>query len=373
MKAQSYHLLGLAVIFIQHLNGCTVLSAASSTHAVIVSSSRYWYNYRHAINALSVYDLIKKNGVPDENIILMIADEYAVNDRNPFKNKMFNRGIKQPSIFQIDTQIDYRGQDVTVENMIRAVLGTQSSPQLPVLQSDENSRLLVYLTGHGGDQFFKFQDVEEIMSTQIAMLFHQLSVSRKFQEALFIADTCQAFTLGDKITTPNVTVIGSSLRGESSYSHHSDRDIGLSIIERYTHDFIQQIEKHGVDRSIQDLLVTPHTYRTMDAHLGVDDSRSVRKLHQIPVSDFFANKNDDPLSTGHTRAVTRTFAPDELLMSEELFNWGALAESLRSGPDDRPSIQRQNTQTKTSTGLGFAFGGIVLLIVLLIALPLSAL
>jgi hypothetical protein len=42
----------------------------TNIHAMIVSSSRYWFNYRHAINALGMYEIYRRNGVPDENIIL---------------------------------------------------------------------------------------------------------------------------------------------------------------------------------------------------------------------------------------------------------------------------------------------------------------
>lgn len=32
-------------------------AGASSTYAVIASTSRYWFNYRHTANALAVYDM----------------------------------------------------------------------------------------------------------------------------------------------------------------------------------------------------------------------------------------------------------------------------------------------------------------------------
>ena len=44
--------------------------------AVLVSSSRYWHNYRHVSNVLSLYNLLKTGGrFTDDNIILMIADD----------------------------------------------------------------------------------------------------------------------------------------------------------------------------------------------------------------------------------------------------------------------------------------------------------
>lgn len=48
-----------------------------------VCASRFWYNYRHVANTLSMYQLIRRLGVPDSHIILMLADDMACNARNP--------------------------------------------------------------------------------------------------------------------------------------------------------------------------------------------------------------------------------------------------------------------------------------------------
>lgn len=41
----------------------------ASTHtnnwAVLVSTSRFWFNYRHVANVLSIYQSIKRLGIPD--------------------------------------------------------------------------------------------------------------------------------------------------------------------------------------------------------------------------------------------------------------------------------------------------------------------
>ena len=59
------------------------------------------------------------------------------------------------------------------------------------------------------------------MAQDIANLMDRMYEEKKFGTALFIADTCQAFTLFDKVTTPNVLALGTSLIGESAYAHHS--------------------------------------------------------------------------------------------------------------------------------------------------------
>ena len=188
----------------------------TSNVAIIVSSSRYWFNYRHVTNALSIYHLLKRGGITDDNIILMLADEIPCNMRNPFRGKIFPRGTGGGDLME-DAEIDYSGTDVTVDAFLRVLLGRHlpgeeggSARSWPKL--DENSNVLVYLTGHGGDNFFKFQDGEELMSNDVASVFSQMYEMKRYNEILFISDTCQAFTMADEIRVPNVFSVGSSLK-----------------------------------------------------------------------------------------------------------------------------------------------------------------
>ena len=74
--------------------------------------------------------------------------------------------------------------------------GTGGGRSWPTL--DGGTNVLVYLTGHGGDNFFKFQDGEELMSNDVASIFSQMYELKRYNEILFIADTCQAFTMAGK-------------------------------------------------------------------------------------------------------------------------------------------------------------------------------
>ena len=289
-------------------------------HAVILSSSRYWFNYRHTANALSIYQLLRSQGFPDDHIVLMIADEYGVNPRNPVKNRIYNTArdgpttthsfYQRPALLRDDTQIDYRGEDVTVDNFVRVLTGRGGYGSImPVLTSDEHSHVLVYLTGHGGDSFFKFQDVEEILAEQLAETVHQMHVAGKYQQLMIIADTCQAFTLFDKIIerqVPNVSMIGSSLREQSSYAHKTDPVLGLSVIEKYTHFFTEYIRTtNNNDQSLFEALIAPYTRQMLGADLGWAFTSGALNFTKVPLRDFFVNTAVaiDPLSGEKVRKM----------------------------------------------------------------------
>jgi phosphatidylinositol glycan class K len=107
------------------------------------------------------------------------------------------------------------------------------------------------MTGHGGNEFLKFQDNEEISAFDIADAFEQMWEKKRFRlslfphwllglalhfgknrlidgafscsryrynQILFMIDTCQANTMYTKFSSPNILATGSSELDQPSYS-----------------------------------------------------------------------------------------------------------------------------------------------------------
>lgn len=185
-------------------------SGHQSTHtnnwAVIVCASRFWFNYRHVANALSIYRSVKRFGIPDSQIILMVSDDMACDARNPLPATVYNNGQHHINVYGNDVEVDYRGYDVNVENFIRLLTGRVhvATPKSKRLLTNSGSNILIYMTGHGGDGFLKFQNTEELTSVELANAFEQMHQKERYNEILFIIDTCQAESMSAKIYSPNI-------------------------------------------------------------------------------------------------------------------------------------------------------------------------
>ncbi len=130
-----------------------------------MQTSRYWYNYRHAANILSFYHTLKRLGFPDERIILFMAEDYACGSRNKIKGTVFNERGHSLNVYPSgDVQVDYRNDEVNTENFLRVMTGRHEryTPPNKRLLSDSGSNVLVFTTGHSGEEFIKFQDFEEL-------------------------------------------------------------------------------------------------------------------------------------------------------------------------------------------------------------------
>uniref|UniRef100_A0A915KPU0 GPI-anchor transamidase n=1 Tax=Romanomermis culicivorax TaxID=13658 RepID=A0A915KPU0_ROMCU len=155
--------------------------------AVLVCTSRYWFNYRHVANVLSLYHSVKRLGIPDSQIILMLADDMPCNPRNPRPassphrplfsvGAVYNNAQQHINLYGENVEVDYRGYEVTVENFIRVLTGrlAEGVPNSQRLKTDRTSNVLIYMTGHGGDGFLKFQDSEEITNVDLADTIEQM-------------------------------------------------------------------------------------------------------------------------------------------------------------------------------------------------------
>ncbi|KAI4622555.1 glycosylphosphatidylinositol anchor biosynthesis [Alternaria ethzedia] len=274
-----------------------VASEHTSNWAVLVSTSRFWFNYRHLANVLSLYRTVKRLGIPDSQIILMLPDDMACNPRNAFPGTVYNNADRALDLYGDNIEVDYRGYEVTVENFIRLMTDRvgEDMPRSKRLMTDERSNILVYMTGHGGNEFLKFQDAEEISAFDLADAFGQMWEKKRYHEILFMIDTCQANTMYSKFYTPNILATGSSEIDQSSYSHHADNDVGVAVIDRYTYynlEFLENQVKDPTSKLTMGDLFDSYDEEKIHSHPGIRYDLfegGERAARERRVMDFFGN------------------------------------------------------------------------------------
>lgn len=301
------------LLFSTHLKYGIASSSSSTTAmhtnnwAVLVCTSRFWFNYRHMANTLSLYRTVKRLGIPDERIILMLADDMACNARNKYPAQVFNNENHRLNLYGDNVEVDYRGYEVTVENFLRVLTGRHETavPRSKRLLSDEGSHILLYMTGHGGDEFLKFQDSEELQSHDLADAVKQMKEKRRFKELLIMVDTCQAATLFSQLQSPGVLAIGSSMKGENSYSHHLDADVGVSVIDRFTFYTLAFFERVNMyDNASLGSLFSSYNPNMLMSTAYYRTDLYPRRLEEVPVTNFFGSV----METIHTDSAYKAFS-----------------------------------------------------------------
>lgn len=81
--------------------------------------------------------------------------------------------------------------------------------------------------------------------------------SPRYKEAFFIADSCSAITLYEKLDSPNILALGSSSFDEKSYSNGKDSSLLISKTDRFSmtnYEFFQKQNKLNPKGTLADLI-----------------------------------------------------------------------------------------------------------------------
>ncbi|EAY99261.1 hypothetical protein OsI_21225 [Oryza sativa Indica Group] len=120
--------------------------------AVLIAGSNGFYNYRHQADVCHAYQIMRKGGVEEQNIVVMMYDDIAHNPDNPRPGLIFNHP-SGPDVYA-GVPKDYTGDDVNVNNFLAVLLGNRSaltgSGSGKVVASGPNDHVFVYYADHGG-------------------------------------------------------------------------------------------------------------------------------------------------------------------------------------------------------------------------------
>ncbi|GAA5942121.1 hypothetical protein JCM3775_007407 [Rhodotorula graminis] len=353
-------LLASALVAASSSSSSTPVASTSFTNnwAVLVCTSRFWFNYRHIANTLAMYRTVKRLGIPDSQIILMLADDVACNPRNPFAGTVYSNADRKVDLYGEKIEVDYKGEEVTVEAFLRLLSGRlpESTPASKRLLTDSRSNIFVYMTGHGGDEFLKFQDNEEISAFDIADAFAGMWAKKRYNEIFFMVDTCQANTLYSKFYSPNILATGSSEKDQNSYSHHADNDIGVAVTDRYTHHVLTFLESINKTSQIpmQNLFDT-FSHEVIRSTPGVRSDLFPRPLDQTLLTDFFGAVSQVELSGAGEAAQGGAIEEEEDGEVDERRQDQAATVGLRRSPRAAPRrARRAAVAASPRTGHGAA-------------------
>lgn len=90
-----------------------------------------------------------------------------------------------------------------------------------MLATDEHSNVLIYMNGHGGDQFLKFHDMEEVSSHDLGGALREMELKKRYHrvgDAFVCTRTCCSVPVlsGKAYFAKGVEGIGAVVTGTSS-------------------------------------------------------------------------------------------------------------------------------------------------------------
>ena len=161
-------------------------------------------NYRHQADICHAYQILHQHGIPDQNIIVMMYNDIAFNEYNPYQGNIINKPLG-PNVYTAVPQ-DYTGDDVTVENFLAVLAGNYTATLgKKVLQSTKDDDVFIYFADHGGPSIFAFPN-EYLYSYQLMDALYQLYSQNRYRQLVIYMEACESGSMFFNQTVNNLTL-----------------------------------------------------------------------------------------------------------------------------------------------------------------------
>ncbi|KAJ0248215.1 Vacuolar-processing enzyme alpha-isozyme [Hirschfeldia incana] len=168
-------------------------SSAGTKWAVLVAGSRGYWNYRHQADVCHAYQLLKKGGVKEENIVVFMYDDIAKNKENPRPGIIIN----SPNGDDVYNGVpkDYTGKDVNVDNLFAVILGNKTALKGgsgKVVDSGPNDHIFIYYSDHGGPGVLGMPTSPALYANDLNDVLKKKHASGTYKSLVFYLEACES-------------------------------------------------------------------------------------------------------------------------------------------------------------------------------------
>ncbi|MCQ2973428.1 MAG: hypothetical protein MJ211_01310 [Bacteroidales bacterium] len=254
--------------------------------ALLISGSNQWVDYRYQANVLNVYNLLKKQGYPDDHIILIMDDNISNNPNNIHKGMILSYdGVNLYN----NVEVDYKLSSLSISDITKILTG-QNSEQLPnVINADNDDNIFVYWTGNGSENKLSF-DKSYLTNQDFLNLMTEMSQgSKKYRKMLWMVDASNAQSVTQIPENQNiegVLCVNSSSNKETSLADQCDFDETMAIYlsTRFSKILVEELTKSPNDTYYK-IYETLAKY-TSGSHVNISNSKNFDNLKSGTISEF---------------------------------------------------------------------------------------
>ncbi|KAG7324747.1 hypothetical protein KOW79_011063 [Hemibagrus wyckioides] len=210
---------------------------------LMAAGSKGWQDYSVQANVCHAYQVVHHNGIPDEQIVVMIYDDIAYNQQNPTPGNIINVP-NGPNVYP-GVLKDYTGEEVSADNFLAVLRGDSAAVKKTgpkkVIQSDENDSIFIYLTDHGNKGIFHFPNstlyAHDLINTVKAM-----SKSHMFSKMVIYLESCLSGSMLDQLSESNVYAVSSCRPDEYTYACFFDKKRNTFLSDIFSFNWLRHMD-----------------------------------------------------------------------------------------------------------------------------------
>uniref|UniRef100_A0A8C5ML06 Legumain n=1 Tax=Leptobrachium leishanense TaxID=445787 RepID=A0A8C5ML06_9ANUR len=275
---------------------------------VLVAGSNGWYNYRHQADVCHAFQIIKRNGIPDEQIIVMMYDDIANSQENPDKGIIINR----PNGTDVYAGVlkDYTGENVTPKNFLAVLKGDAEAVHGVgsgrVVESGPDDHIFVYFTDHGAEGLLAFPS-DDLYAANLSDTIQYMYDNKRYSKMVFYIEACESGSMMESLPN-NINVYSTTAANpsESSYACYYDERLDTYLGDEYSVNWMEDSDVEDLTKETlhrQYVLVKNHTVKSHVMQYGN------KTLSLMKVKQFQGGSNHNLARPIYLKPVKRDLTP----------------------------------------------------------------
>ncbi|OIT37385.1 vacuolar-processing enzyme beta-isozyme, partial [Nicotiana attenuata] len=155
--------------------------------AVLVAGSNgYIFPFTNQADVCHAYQILKRGGLKDENIVVFMYDDIAKSELNPRPGVIINHP---------NGSDDYTGEHVTAANLYAVLLGDKSAVKGgsgKVVDSKPNDRIFLYYSDHGGPGVLGMPNMPFLYAKDLIEVLKKKHAAGTYKEMVLYIEACES-------------------------------------------------------------------------------------------------------------------------------------------------------------------------------------
>nr|XP_012568856.1 vacuolar-processing enzyme-like isoform X2 [Cicer arietinum] len=186
--------------------------------ALLVAGSNGYANYRHQADICHAYQILKKGGLKDENIIVMMYNDIAYNEENPMPGIIYNNPNGPDVYFGVPHDFTYI--NVNANNFYAVLSGNKSAltgvDHVKVLNTKSNDTIFIYMSGHA------MPDSGQIWGDDLVNALKKKHDALAYKKMVIYIESCYSGSMFEGILPNNINIYATTASNahEDSYGFY---------------------------------------------------------------------------------------------------------------------------------------------------------
>ncbi|NP_001304244.1 vacuolar-processing enzyme precursor [Vigna radiata] len=175
--------------------------------AILFAGSNGYWNYRHQADICHAYQILRKGGLKEENIIVFMYDDIAFNWDNPRPGVIINKPDGDDVYEGVPK--DYTGEDATAHNFYSALLGDKSAltgGSGKVVNSGPDDRIFIFYSDHGGPGVLGTPAGPYIYASDLVEVLKKKHASGTYKNLVFYLEACEAGSIFEGLLPEDINI-----------------------------------------------------------------------------------------------------------------------------------------------------------------------